>query len=166
MKIKANEIDSTSCTVVDGVPEPIINWRLIGIAANDDNLNRYSSVTKEVIFDNKTNSKVTRYTSELEMKATLDWDEKIIECYIEHPTLNNKVMSEKKTIDLTCKSARELTKIFLIINFFKINLDAPILSISYQPNDAERHLIEGRTYSFTCNANAKPNINKLRLFKD
>jgi hypothetical protein len=58
-------------------------------------------MAKTIVYDN-TNSKINKYTSRLEMTAALDWQGKSIECYIQHPTIDN-ILSDKKNIDLNCK---------------------------------------------------------------
>ena len=101
MNIIANELNLLSCIVVDGIPEPLINWKL----SDGTILNKYSKMTKTVINDNSTNTKkINTYTSELEIIASIDWEGKSIECYIEHPTIDRK-MDDKKEIDLMCKKS-------------------------------------------------------------
>ena len=81
------------CSVIDGIPEPIIDWKL----SDGSVLSKYSRLIKSIVFEN-----VNKYTSELEITAPINWDGKSVECYIKHPSMN-KIMSDNKYINLTCK---------------------------------------------------------------
>ncbi len=98
LNIRANELDSLACVVIDGVPEPLINWKL----SDGTVLNKYSKIMREIIYENSTNTKINKYTSLLETTASIDWEGKSIECYITHPT-RDTIMTDKKKIELSCK---------------------------------------------------------------
>lgn len=104
-----NKIETFTCNVIDGIPAPVVNWKL-----NDDTiLTEYAKLTKTLIENN--NKTIASYTSRLELKGSFNLDAKSLQCFVEHPMLNTIMTSEKIALNIDCNKILYFFSIFYVI---------------------------------------------------